>query len=257
MSSRLIQSVVVVLTLLAGLPLASAGQIYGTALIRERITLPPGAEFEAQILDASSPGGPELRLAVTRKVPAGRSPIPFAIDYDSSQVQPGQRYIVRVTVSLNGQVRYAAEPPVPVRLDDTDSPLQIALVAVGGAMLPGGGPGIGPVAPVIPVPALALPAQLFGRYAGDLPGANGAVRWELELMSGGQYRLRQTPLNRRDRKRFDETGRWTWERDRQRLVLSGGREGPIYLEPAGNGALRRLDRQGRRIDSGHNDLLLR
>lgn len=126
-----------------------AGKLTGTALIRERIALPPDAEFEARILDASAPGGPELPVAAMRKSPAGFPPWRFEIEYDSSQVQPGQRYIVRATLSVRGQVLFSAEPPIGVNLDGADAPLQLVLVSPGASAMPGvpnspAGPGLVP-----------------------------------------------------------------------------------------------------------------
>jgi len=253
--------------LVAGAGAAIAGQLAGTAFIRERIALPPDAEFEAHLLDASAPGGPELRFASARKVPAGQSPFAFVIDYDSARVQPGQRYVVRATVTVRGQVRFAAEPPAAVRLDDADPPVQLVLVATGAALQSGTEPAYGPTPGLATGPFLNAPAtsaalqaalgSLPATFAGELPGPAGTVRWQLDLMPDGRYQLRQVPTARRDPNRYDDTGLWSWERERQRLVLRGGRQETIYLELAGNGMLRKLDGEGRRLRRADNDLLQR
>lgn len=144
-SLRLCGLALVLLTGAAGS--AIAGQLTGTAFIRERVALPADAEFEARLLDASAPGGPELQVSTVRRARAGLLPWHFEIRYDSSQVQPGQRYIVRATVSARGQVLYSTEPPIPVRLDDTDPPLQLILTSTGAAMVPGAPAGSGMVPP--------------------------------------------------------------------------------------------------------------
>lgn len=150
------------LALLMGAAPVQAGKLTGTALIRERIALPPDAVFEVRIVDASAPGGPELPLAAMRKAPAGFPPWRVDIDYDSSQVQPGQRYLVRATLSVRGQVLYSAEPPVPVRLDDADPPLQMVLVSTGVAAMPGG-PGV-PAGPGLAVPPVSQSTRLTGMF---------------------------------------------------------------------------------------------
>lgn len=141
-----------------------AGSLFGTAIVRERIALPPDAEFEARIVDASAPGGPELPFAAMRKAPAGFPPWRFEIAYDSSQVQPGQRYLVRATLSVRGQVLFSAEPPIPVRLDDADPPLQMVLVATAAASFPGVPAGPGLAAP--PAVSTAPITGMF-RYLAD------------------------------------------------------------------------------------------
>jgi copper homeostasis protein (lipoprotein) len=94
-------------------------------------------------------------------------------------------------------------------------------------------------------------------FAGELPGPAGNVRWQLDLMPDGRYLLRQVPTSRRDPNRYEDSGRWNWERQPQRLVLRGARQETIYLELAGNGMLRKLDGDGRRLRSAGNDLLQR
>jgi heat shock protein HslJ/uncharacterized lipoprotein YbaY len=150
------------LALFLGAAPVQAGKLSGTALIRERIALPPDAVFEARIVDASAPGGPELPFAAMRKAPAGFPPWRFEIDYDSSQVQPGQRYLVRATLSVRGQVLFSAEPPVPVGLDGADPPLQMVLVSAGAVAMPGG-PGV-PAGPGLVVPPASPSTRLTGMF---------------------------------------------------------------------------------------------
>lgn len=96
-----------------------------------------------------------------------------------------------------------------------------------------------------------LPAS----FAGELPGAGGPVRWQIDLLPGGRYQLRQTYPNRPEPNRFDDLGRYTLEG--RRLTLLGGRDAPVQLELQDDGALRMLDRQGRPIPSSHAGLLSR
>lgn len=119
------------------------------------------------------------------------------------------------------------------------------------------------------VPAEAPPAgaaaasndgigELPASFAGDLPGAGGPVAWHLDLMPEGRYQLRLTYRDRPAPASFDDIGRWLREPDTGRLVLRGGREAPVYLLPVeGGAALRKLDLEGKVIESGHNDRLAR
>jgi copper homeostasis protein (lipoprotein) len=104
-------------------------------------------------------------------------------------------------------------------------------------------------------PAVPAPGLLPGSFVGDLPGASGTVRWHLDLLPEGRYQLRQTFVDRPPPNAFDDIGRVTV--DGPRLTLRGGREAPLFLALRPDGALRRLDTEGRPIDSAHNDILQR
>ncbi len=96
-----------------------------------------------------------------------------------------------------------------------------------------------------------LPAS----FVGDLPGAGGMVRWQIDLLPAGRHQLRRTFLNRPEPNRFDELGHYTLEG--RRVTLLGGRDGPLLFQLQDDGALRQLDRQGRIIGSKLTDRLLR
>lgn len=99
-----------------------------------------------------------------------------------------------------------------------------------------------------------LPAS----WVGDIPGASGAIRWQVDLEADGTFQLRQTYLNRDPGQNFDDIGRWRLESGGKRLVLQGGREAPVFLQPKRNGRrLRKLNLEGQRIRSGLNDRLTR
>jgi hypothetical protein len=117
-------------------------------------------------------------------------------------------------------------------------------------------PGQGPLGqgPLDQSPLGRLPAS----WRGELPNAGGSSRWQVDLAADGSYQLRQTWLNRPAPNTFDDIGRWRLEPSGQRLVLRGGREAPLFLQPLQGGAvLRKLDLEGQPIRSGHNDRLQR
>jgi copper homeostasis protein (lipoprotein) len=100
----------------------------------------------------------------------------------------------------------------------------------------------------------ALPAS----WQGDIPAAGGATRWHLDLAPDGTYQLRQTFLDRAPRNRFDDIGRWRLDPTNNWLVLRGGREAPLFLQPIDGGAtLRKLHRPSKPTESRHNDRLPR
>ena len=209
---------------------AAAGTLSGTAAYRERIALPPDAVFEAALLDLDAVEAPVKVLARARLDPAGTPPFRFELVFDDAQVRPGGRYVVRAGVEQRRQALFVTARDQPVRLDGSAPPLELQLVAARS----------GP-----PAALGVLPAT----FQGELPGADGTVAWHLDLLPGNRYQLRRSHLGKPEPNRFDEIGRWRWDGARRRLVLLGGRDGPTFLEPVEDGALRLLDRQGRRIDS--------
>jgi hypothetical protein len=100
--------------------------------------------------------------------------------------------------------------------------------------------------------------RLPASWRGELPNAGGSTLWQVDLAADGSYQLRQTWLNRPAPNTFDDIGRWRLEPSSQRLVLRGGREAPLFLQPLEGGAvLRKLDLEGQPIRSEHNDRLQR
>lgn len=106
----------------------------------------------------------------------------------------------------------------------------------------------------VPAPP-SSPGPLPASYAGELPGAGGPVRWHLDLLPEGRYQLRQTFVARPAPNAFDDIGRYRL--DGPRLTLQGGRDGPVFLALQADGALRKLDTEGRPIDSALPDRLQR
>lgn len=100
--------------------------VSGTATYRERIALPPGAEFEAVIEDVSKAGAPAVVLARIGLKPAG-VPIPFSIAYDPARLDPRARYSVRARILVDGRLWFASDTIHPVLRDAGESRVDILL----------------------------------------------------------------------------------------------------------------------------------
>jgi len=231
------------LVLLLAAAAASAGTLQGTAAYRERIALPPDAVFEATLQDIARADAPATVIGRAKIEPAGQPPFRFEIRYDDAAIKAGGRYAVRATVMQGGQLLFTTDRVYGV-LDGRNAPLDLLLVSANrGASTKGK-----------PEPLGALPAS----FAGELPGASNPIRWHVDLFKDGRYQLRMTHVGRPEPNQFDDIGRWTRERESGRIVLRGGREGPVYLLPVDAGAaLRKLDLKGKPIQSTHNDRLER
>ena len=222
---------------------AHAGTLTGTATFRERIALPPGAEFEVVIEDIARADAPARVIGRQRLAPAGQPPFRFAIPYDDGAVSPRGRYSLRATVRHRGELLFTTDTVTPV-LDGRPGPVRLLLVKVQKRQ------------PDRSRPVSTVLGTLPASWQGDIPDAGGATRWHVDLAPDRTYQLRQTFLGRPEPNRFDDIGRWRLESGTDRLVLRGGREAPLFLQPIEAGkALRKLDLGGRPIDSRHNDRL--
>lgn len=223
--------------------MAWAGTLQGTATYRERIALPDDAVLEAELQDISRADAPAAVLGRSRLDPAGQPPFRFEIAYDDAAVQPGRRYTVRATIKHQERLLFTTDRIYPV-LDGRNAPLQILLVSVRGRTQPRAmADGIG-----------VLPAS----YEGELPGAGNPILWHVDLLPEGRYQLRMIHIGQPEPNRFDDIGRWARESDNGRIVLRGGREAPVFLMPMEGGAvLRKLDLEGKPIESRQNDRLMR
>lgn len=221
---------------------AAGAVLEGTATYRERIALPPGAVFEAQLQDVSRADAPATVLGRAKLEPAGQPPFRFAIAYDESAVVAGRRYTVRATVSQDGRLLFTTDRTYPV-LDGRNAPLDLLLVAV-------------------KRPPPAAKADDLGRlpasFEGEIAGPGGPVAWHVDLAPEGRFQLRTTNVGRPEPNRFDDIGRWTREAGTGRIVLRGGREAPVFLMPVdGGSALRKLGLSGEPLAPARDDRLAR
>lgn len=232
-----------VLAALLSLAPVHAGSVSGTASIRERIALPPDAEFEAVLIDIALADAPARVLGRVRLKPAGQSPFRFTIAYRAADLIPQGRYTVRASVRQGERLLFTTDTITPVLEGGPSQPLNLQLVRVETMQPSASSLGLG-----------RLPAS----WRGDLPVAGGTTRWQLDLSSDGSYQLRQTSLQRPAPNSVDDIGRWRLEPGGNRLVLQGGRHAPLFFEPIEAGrSLRRLDPQGAPFPSGRSDRLQR
>ncbi|KEF41915.1 MAG: hypothetical protein ER33_08605 [Cyanobium sp. CACIAM 14] len=221
-----------------------AGSLSGTATYRERIALPADAVFEAVIEDIAVADALDRVIGRSRLQPAGQPPFRFTIPFDDGALSPRGRYAVRASVRQGERLLFTTDRITPV-FDAASRPVSLLLVKVGSA---------GPSAAATRTVLGRLPAS----WRGDLPDAGGTSRWQVDLAADGSFQLRQTFLGRPRPNGFDAIGRWRLEAGGNRLVLQGGREAPLVLQPQRGGAvLRKPDQQGQPIRSRHNDRLLR
>jgi len=220
-----------------------AGNLSGTATLRQPGLLPPDAVFEAVLIDVAIADAPARELGRVRLQPAGQPPFRFTIPYRDGDVSPAGRYTVRATVRQGQRLLFTTDTFTPVLNGGSRQPLSLQLVAV--------------VTGQPPLPSFPL-GRLPASWRGDLAFAGGRTRWQVDLSTDGSFQLRQTFLDRPAPNRFDDIGRWRLDPDSIRLVLRGGREAPLFFQPLeGGAALAKLDLQGEPLRSRQPDRLQR
>jgi copper homeostasis protein (lipoprotein) len=235
------RAVVLILAMVTGISAAMAETLTGTAHIRERIALPPGAVFEAVIEDVARAGAPATPLAGTVIEGPGQPPIGFSIEYDASALDPRAIYSLRATIRHEGRLLFTTDTVNRVLAEGDPAPVEVDLVLVqggGGAADPG---------PGIAAHGLRLPAT----FRGTLPCADcEGIRHHLDLWPDQHYHLSREWLGKEDgAARRDEIGRWYADPGRGAIVLYGASEMPLFWQVMAPERLRQMDMAGNPIDS--------
>lgn len=101
-----------------------------------------------------------------------------------------------------------------------------------------------------------FPAHLPASYEREVPGANSLIRWHLDLLFEGRYRLRMTYLDKPEPNQFDQVGQWRYDHDKVTLFQDTEPPWRFGVE-AGGDLLRQLDSAGKPIESVHDAPLRR
>lgn len=91
--------------------------ITGVAFARERIYVPPGAVFEATLVDVSQQDTPSTVLGRQRIDPSGPAPFALRIPYHSARIASKGRYAVRANVTFDGRLLFVTDTSHPVLQD--------------------------------------------------------------------------------------------------------------------------------------------
>jgi copper homeostasis protein (lipoprotein) len=237
---RMFLFVPVALLLALGNSTAVGQVIKGTALYKERIALPPEAVFEATLEDITRADAPAEVLGKARLEPAGQPPLRFEITYDRNRIQPGHSYVVRARVTHEGRLLYTSDRIYPVLTRGHGNSVDTLLRSVSAKResLKSSGSPLG---------------ELPSTFAGQLPCADcEGIRWHLDLLPDQTFQLRLTYLGKPQEQSVDEIGRWKVVGDRRVLRLVGGSETRESFEILDTKTLRKLDKEGKSIESTLN-----
>ena len=105
---------------------ASDASLDGEVFYMQRIALPPSATLSVTLQDVSLADAPALVLARQSGPIKGQVPLPFHLQYNSKQIQPGHRYAVSAQIESDGQLLFLNTEQFAVKLDGSDQqPLRI------------------------------------------------------------------------------------------------------------------------------------
>jgi copper homeostasis protein (lipoprotein) len=209
--------------------------VRGTATYLERIALPPDAVLEVVLEDVSRADAPaEVVGSVLRETP-GAPPFSFEIAYDPALIDERQTYAVRAAIRVDGRLMFITDTMYPVLTRGAGDEVELLLRRVATAANQSE-----------PAAVRELPA----RFVGELPCADcPGIHYRLDLLEDRVFLLRMTYLGRGADAVHDLIGTWTLSSDDNRIALFGGAEAPIFFRIVDADTIRKLDIEGRDIES--------
>lgn len=221
-------------------------QVRGTATYRERLALPPNAIFEATLEDVTKADAPAELIGRYRADQLTGATIRFEINYDSTQIDPSHRYVVRGRIVVGGKLLLHTDPPPRVLTGGRGTQVSLLLTPATGT------------APAISSTTGATLGALPATFFGDLPCADcDAVRHQLELFTDKVFFLRLWYLGKGDSATVDDIGIWSVSASRDTVTLTGNREASLRFIVTDSATLNRLSPAGDIIYDTFNDGLKR
>jgi len=111
---------------------SSAAEVTGTVSYRQRIALTPRAIVQVKLVDISRAGASSTIIAKQTIKPAGRQvPIPFAIQYDPSRINPRNRYSIQARILEDGRLRFINSQAYLVLTEGFPTTVNVILTPVG------------------------------------------------------------------------------------------------------------------------------
>lgn len=101
-----------------------------SATYRERIAMPPGVTFEAQLEDVSLMDAPAKILGKVTVEDAGNPPYEITLPYNPDNIQDGRRYTVRASLRLGQRLLFTTDAHIPVFTEDAGTQVSITMVKV-------------------------------------------------------------------------------------------------------------------------------
>ena len=146
-------------------PVQDSLTVSGDASYLQRIAMPPEAVLTVQLQDVSRADARAIVLAESRQVFGNRQvPLAYSVTVMRSAINPGLHYVVRASISVDGQIKFSTTRQYPVLTRGAPGKVNLLLSAVSEA----GKPNIPSTFTSEPLPGVVLPAT----FAGVLPCAD-------------------------------------------------------------------------------------
>lgn len=224
---------------------SQAEQVKGTATYLQRIALPPNAVFEAHVEDVSRADARAESIGSVRISGPGNPPIRFVIDIDPQRINERHRYSVRATITVDGRLLFRTGQMYPVLTQGNVLDVELLLRQTESARSESTGPDF------------SMLGELPASFSGYLPCADcQARRYRLNLFTDQSFFL-STVYTGRENPAIYDIGSWSLSSDRRTLTVHGGQERPLMFRVVDQNTLRKLDLDGREIDSTLNYSLSR
>jgi putative lipoprotein len=104
-------------------PSSSQASLDGEVFYLQRMALPPSATLSVSLQDVSLADAPAVVLARQSGPVNAQVPLPFHLQYDPEQLQPGHRYAVSARIESDGQLLFISTEHYGVKLDGSDQQL--------------------------------------------------------------------------------------------------------------------------------------
>ena len=215
--------------LACGASAAGAAEISGTAVFRERMAMPPGAVFEATLVDYSRMDAPATVLGQVRLTDPPAPPIAFRIRFDRGTYDARHQYFVRAKLLVDDRPRFVTDRDYRVLERGVDHSVAVTLVRV----------------PREEGASERAFTDLPADFTGTLPCSDCAgIRQTLRLLPGHGFHLATTRLRSGDDVTTWERGTWNQSSDGRALRLDTGRGRSVRFTIVDRSTLRTLDDDG-------------
>lgn len=119
-----------VTTTLPTASIAAEKTISGKVVYRERIALPPEARLSVQLIDISLADAPSKTIGETLIEAPHGSPIPFAINFDTDEIEPGHTYALQARIVAGDTLWFVTDERYTVDPKDAHTSTELKLVMV-------------------------------------------------------------------------------------------------------------------------------
>ena len=161
--------------------------ISGSMSYRERYTLPRDAVAEIELREVLRAGAPPVTLARKVVTNISQMPIPFAIEFDPSQIDRNRTYYLTGTITSNGQTLFVSRESLPITPTANATNLQVTVESIQAATSSGDNY-------VSLDQQMTQLTKMFREYLGREPRSSELYVWHQHFARGGTVAQAQAEL---------------------------------------------------------------